>query len=202
MLPRTTEQNEKIKDERREQILFNALKIFARRGLVATKISDIARVSGFSQGLIYHYFNSKVDIYEELVARAIDNSSEMLLNLEQLPLPPLEKITFIAETIVDIIINQEDAAYYFLLITQAAVTENSSDSMAAMADDSFAPFQVMLRIITEGQQQGIISQDSPQDLTIIFWATINGLALNKVIEGNQFPHIDSKIIARIFQTKN
>jgi AcrR family transcriptional regulator len=42
MSPRSNLSNQKIRDERREQILHGALKVFAYKGFKATKISDIA----------------------------------------------------------------------------------------------------------------------------------------------------------------
>ncbi len=59
MSPRKEEQNQQIRDERREEILQAALRVFARKGLVAAKITDIANAAGLSHGLIYHYFSSK-----------------------------------------------------------------------------------------------------------------------------------------------
>ena len=57
MSPRNEEHNAIIKDERREQILSAALKVFATRGFAATKISDIVGKGGMSHGLVYHSYN-------------------------------------------------------------------------------------------------------------------------------------------------
>ncbi|MCB1476179.1 MAG: TetR/AcrR family transcriptional regulator [Rhodobiaceae bacterium] len=53
---------------RREQILRAAEQVFAERGFSDTSISDITRVAGTAQGTLYIYFNSKEDIFRELVA--------------------------------------------------------------------------------------------------------------------------------------
>ena len=92
MSPRTEEQNSQIKDERREQILSAALKIFSTRGFAATKISDIIAESNISHGLLYHYFSSKEEMFYVLVRRAVDTAVQSLLMVENLPLPPLEKV--------------------------------------------------------------------------------------------------------------
>lgn len=62
-MPRKSELNQELRDARKEQILKAALIVFARRGMVATKISDIAKEAGLSHGLVYHYFNSKEEIF-------------------------------------------------------------------------------------------------------------------------------------------
>jgi len=72
--PRTSKQNSRIRDERREQILHAALKVFARCGFAAARMTDIAAEAGISTGLAYHYFASKEDLFHELVALALNTS--------------------------------------------------------------------------------------------------------------------------------
>ena len=51
-------------DERKQEILDAAIKVFARKGYEKTSISDIAKEIGISQGLCYRYFPSKEDMYD------------------------------------------------------------------------------------------------------------------------------------------
>jgi AcrR family transcriptional regulator len=55
-------------EERRLQILDTALDVFASKGFAAASIKDIAAAAGISQGLLYHYFNSKEALLEATVA--------------------------------------------------------------------------------------------------------------------------------------
>ena len=67
-MPRSKQQNQQIKDERRRQIMDAAVKIFAEKGLSATMISDIAAACDLSYGLIYHYFPaSNTESYREIM---------------------------------------------------------------------------------------------------------------------------------------
>lgn len=59
MSPRTKEQNLKIQEKTRQQILMAALEAFANRGYAHTSVSFLAQKAGISKGLIYHYFESK-----------------------------------------------------------------------------------------------------------------------------------------------
>ena len=45
--------------DRRRQILDAAVRVFARQGFHATRVSDIADEAGVAYGLVYHYFPSK-----------------------------------------------------------------------------------------------------------------------------------------------
>src|SRR5262252_1350812 len=74
MSPRTAVQFAQMRDERRDEILRAALHVFARRGLEATKIADIADAAQMSHGLIYRYFPSKEAAFVALVERAVQGA--------------------------------------------------------------------------------------------------------------------------------
>lgn len=57
------------KQERRNQLLDVARKLFASKGLENTTIKDIADEAGVAQGLLYHYFRSKDELFWAIVAR-------------------------------------------------------------------------------------------------------------------------------------
>ncbi|MFA0740736.1 MAG: hypothetical protein DFNUSKGM_000843 [Candidatus Fervidibacter sacchari] len=54
-------------EERIEQIVETAAKLFAEKGFDATSIDDIAEACGVAPGLIYHYFDSKSEILRTLL---------------------------------------------------------------------------------------------------------------------------------------
>ena len=55
--------------ERREQLLLVARGIFAERGFQATTMDDIAKEAGFTKPILYQYFESKTELYHEIVAQ-------------------------------------------------------------------------------------------------------------------------------------
>jgi AcrR family transcriptional regulator len=63
MSPRTKEQTARIREERRRQILAAARQVFSQKGFDATNVSDMAAAAGVSQGTVYHYFDSKEDLF-------------------------------------------------------------------------------------------------------------------------------------------
>jgi len=52
--------------DKRRQILDAAVRVFARQGFHATRVSDIADEAGVAYGLVYHYFRSKDEVLGEL----------------------------------------------------------------------------------------------------------------------------------------
>jgi len=54
-------------DERREQILSCAVRLFGERPYAEVSTTDIARAAGVARGLINHYFGTKKDLFIEAV---------------------------------------------------------------------------------------------------------------------------------------
>jgi AcrR family transcriptional regulator len=57
-------------NDRREEILQTAQKLFAERGFRETNLNDVAVQLGFRRQAVYHYFTSKDEILYELMERA------------------------------------------------------------------------------------------------------------------------------------
>jgi AcrR family transcriptional regulator len=62
--------------ERREQLLLVARKVFAERGFTATTMEDIAKEAGFTKPILYQFFKSKSELYNEIIKR----TSEQLIS--------------------------------------------------------------------------------------------------------------------------
>jgi AcrR family transcriptional regulator len=55
------------KRDRREDILKASLHLFAEKGFHGTSMRDIARAADITEGLIYHYFASKRDLFRAII---------------------------------------------------------------------------------------------------------------------------------------
>src|SRR5438270_13210679 len=54
-------------DERRQQILVCAKRLFSERSYASVSTTEIAREAGIARGLLNHYFGTKRDLYLEVV---------------------------------------------------------------------------------------------------------------------------------------
>src|SRR5215475_13433540 len=52
----------KVVEDRREQIIDAALRVFAQKGFARATNRDVAQEAGITTGLIYYYFKSKEDL--------------------------------------------------------------------------------------------------------------------------------------------
>src|SRR5580765_1549445 len=57
-------------DERRRQLVGIGLRMLVDRPIQDLPLDDVAREAGISRGLLFHYFPTKTDYYEAVVAAA------------------------------------------------------------------------------------------------------------------------------------
>ncbi len=68
-----------LKDEIREKIKKNSLKIFAEKGYSKTTISDVSEAAGISVGNIYNYFPAKKDLFREIIPLSVIEKIKQIL---------------------------------------------------------------------------------------------------------------------------
>lgn len=198
MSPRNKELNEKVKDARREQILSTALILFAEKGLAATKITDISTAAGISQGLLYHYYQSKEEIFVELLRNGYEKMIAAAQALENLPLTPLEKIKLAIEKLLQGFAENKDTAYYYLLINQASIFKDIPNEAKEIVKSRSLLHEVITRIVIDGQKDGTFKKYDAKDMAMVFWTSLNGLAVYNAVQGENFKPPDANILIGMF----
>lgn len=183
-MPKSAEQNRIARDSRRDQILVSALKAFSVKGLGATKISDIAQEASISQGLLYRYFKSKDEIFAELIRGAFERMNLAANELTALPLPANEKIRTAILQLLQAIESNEDFPRYVLLIAQSGISDSVPDGVRKIIEENAEiPYKAMAKIFAEGQCEGTVKDYEPEEMAVLFWITIKGLAMHKAALG-------------------
>jgi len=78
----------KVVEDRREQIMDAAMRVFAEKGFMRATNKDIALEAGITTGLIYHYFESKEALLKAIVEQSSPVHLTRSLAPEMLSLPP------------------------------------------------------------------------------------------------------------------
>lgn len=163
---------EEQKEERRNQILEVSLDLFVEKGFSGTKISDISSAVGMSAGLFFHYFNSKDEVYEELVQLGLTGTQmSMKHEFEN----PIEFFEIVSEQIFNIIEQNRRVAKMFVFMANAQF-DTSIPPKARENALKVNNIQMSVPIIERGQQMGIIKQGNPLALSIAFWSAVQGIA--------------------------
>jgi TetR/AcrR family transcriptional regulator, fatty acid metabolism regulator protein len=141
--------------DRRRQILDAAIRVFARQGFHACRVSDIAREAGVAYGLVYHYFNSKEQVLNELF---VERWSLLLRAIEEVdarPITPREKLDAVAGFIIDSYRHEPELMKVIIVeVTRAA----NSFGRTHLPEISQA-YEQIAKIVRDAQARGEFRDD-------------------------------------------
>lgn len=197
-MARNQQQNEQAREARKEQIRIEALRQFAQKGLTATRIQDIAENVGMAQGLLYHYYPSKEAIYIDLVKDAMDKTIEASLGLQAMDAPVREKIGIAIKELLHTVERSERFAQTCCLIAQMADIMPPSEEKALIDGKRDAPYRIVADIMRQGQREGGVVAGDPDALSLLFWSSINGLAIYRIAHAYAGPMPDHRLLAAMF----
>lgn len=160
------------KQRRRQEIINAALELFVSRGYVATKITDIAKQANMSTGLMFHYFESKEALYEELVRMGLEGTTHPA---EQKCEHAIDFFSQFTEALFSYMKDKPIVAKLFVLMAEAQRSEATPPHIREIAlkvntIEQFVP------IIEWGQKEGTIREGDPLILSNAFWCSIQGIA--------------------------
>ncbi len=95
--------------ERREQLLAVAKKIFAERGFQSTTMDDIAKEAGFTKPILYQFFQSKTELYKEIVEDIATSMIHSLSKAVSSAEAPRAKIEVAFRVYFDMVVSDTDA---------------------------------------------------------------------------------------------
>lgn len=178
-MPRAENVNREIRDERRDQILAAAAKVFARNGYVGTRIDDIAAAATISKGLIYHYFGGKETIFNTLVGAAARGTIHVYRQALERSGGAAARLRWLMERIVDGLAEQPDL---FMVVMQASVSDaapqEARQQVSAMVLETR---DITTRFIAAGQKDGEIVPGDPEHLAFVLGSCIEGLAVARAM---------------------
>lgn len=81
-----------LRADTKQAFIRAARQLFAENGFQGTTMNAIAESAGKSRRTLYTYFNTKQDIYMEVIQMELHNLYEELETFVSRPLPPMEKL--------------------------------------------------------------------------------------------------------------
>ena len=185
------------REKRRHEIFEAALELFIRKGYTATKISDIAKSVGMSVGLLFHYFESKEKLYENLIQYGISGPMKVMAPSNKEPVKFFEDT---AEQIFKYMHEQPFIAKMFVLINQAFYNEAAPQSVKDLLKN-FDIYTPTAALIKKGQENGTIREGNPNALGIAYWCAIKGIA-EQIAINPDLPCPESTWIIDMIRSKN
>lgn len=179
-MPKSKERCQEIREEMRNTILQKSLLYFARNGFAGTKISDLSKNIGIAQGTIYVYFESKEDLFQEILK--IADSKEMINKMKMLvvmPVPAKKKLRMLSETVLNQLEEDETFAAMIALNTQMLLEKNETYSSGETTYQTKI-YEYTAKIIKQGQKEKSMVDGSSMKLADYYWGVVYLYSLKRL----------------------
>jgi len=158
--------------DKRRVILDAAVRVFARQGFHACRVSDIADEAGVAYGLVYHYFASKDEVLDTLFLERWNVMLELIRDVDSKPLPVREKLGAIAAFIVDSYRHDPD----LMKVIIVEVTRAANSFGQTHLDEIRAAYEQISNIVIKAQEEGSIRPEiEARFAAMVFYGAIEQL---------------------------
>ena len=141
--------------DRRRAILDAAVRVFARQGFHACRVSDIADEAGVAYGLLYHYFPSKEEVLNTLFLERWGVMLDMIREVDSKPVPVREKLDAIASFIIDSYRHDPDLMKVIIVEVTRAANSFGQTHLGQIRE----AYRLIGEIVTKAQEEGIFKAD-------------------------------------------
>jgi TetR/AcrR family transcriptional regulator, fatty acid metabolism regulator protein len=165
--------------DKRRNILDAAVRVFARQGFHSTRVSDIADEAGVAYGLVYHYFDSKDEVLNELFSERWSLLLAAIEEADRSSVPPRDKLAAVAAFIVDSYRHDPELMKVIIVEVTRAANSFGRTHLAEIrrAYDSIA------KIVADGQAAGAFRRDiDPAFASMSFYGAIEQLLSGWIFE--------------------
>jgi TetR/AcrR family fatty acid metabolism transcriptional regulator len=171
---RDSQSSRDARGDKRKRILDAAVRVLARKGFHATRVSEVAKAAGVADGTIYLYFDSK----DALLVSLFEDRVERLLAFLDAELPRAqtasEKLRRVIELQLGLLESERDLAEVLTVILR-----QSTKLMKEHAAPKFnAYIDAIARVVAEGQASGELRSDvAPRLVARAIFGALDGIAM-------------------------
>jgi AcrR family transcriptional regulator len=141
--------------DKRRLILDAAVKVFARQGFHACRVSDIADEAGVAYGLVYHYFASKDEVLDTLFLERWNVMLDTIREVDAHDIPVREKLGAIASFIVDSYRHDPDLMKVIIVEVTRAANSFGQTHLGQIRE----AYNLIAQIVTQAQEEGSFKSD-------------------------------------------
>ncbi len=170
------ERKEREKEQRRDEIINAAQKIFFEKGLQAATMDEIALAAELSKGTIYLYYKSKEDLYVAVVLRGEERMYEMFQSAVSGEKPVIQKIADLGDAYLEFY--KQNIDYFRMLIFYDTFKEHkqvSEDMLSQCKATDQRVWSLVIGTIQQGINEGVLRSDlNAMQAGVMLWSNSNG----------------------------
>lgn len=160
------QQTEALAYEPRDAILEAAAWCFMERGFNATSIDDIARQLSATKGMVYHYFDSKAELFFEIHHRAMDALLDEVRPVASSALPASQRFSEMARRYVKTLIvtrhYQRTVSEAVQMVLRSSTTETQRQQLTSLQDRRNHCEALFLSVLEQGIEEGSMLAQRPR----------------------------------------
>ncbi|MFA5481069.1 MAG: TetR/AcrR family transcriptional regulator [Bacilli bacterium] len=202
-MPKTPEQNQLIKEQRKQNILLTALRLFSIRGYDSVVVGDITKEAHCSHGLFYHYYRNKADVFFDLLKMAEEyeilkrNKSDNFVGMKA-----IDGVRLIVDNMLQDIYKMDEAPYLLNMFMNMHLQKTLPITIESdKKKNRISFFDFFVELIIRGQKEGDIAGGEPREYAIIYFSTIKGLCYTRLSMTEKATRPSSDIIMNLFTRK-
>ena len=179
-------------EDKRQQLLGAAVRVFARKGFHASRVGDIAEEAGVAHGLLYHYFKSKDQVLEAVFHENWSILVARIESVEETDEPAADQIRHIAAIVLRTWLHLPD-------VVRVVIQEfGRSPELGERISELTLPIDALQRVIARGIERGEFRKDiDPAFAATVVYGSIDELLTAWVL--GRLPS-DEEAVARAEQT--
>jgi len=179
-------------EDKRQQLLGAAVRVFARKGFHASRVGDIAEEAGVAHGLLYHYFKSKDQVLEAVFHENWSILVARIESVEETDEPAADQIRHIAAIVLRTWLHLPD-------VVRVVIQEfGRSPELGERIGELTLPIDALQRVIARGIERGEFRKDiDPAFAATVVYGSIDELLTAWVL--GRLPS-DEDAVARAEQT--
>ncbi len=163
-------------EDKRRHLLDAAVRVFARKGFHASRVSDIAEEAGVAHGLLYHYFESRDQVLEAVFHENWSVLLARIASVEETDEPAAEQIRHIAAIVLRTWLHLPD-------VVRVVIREfGRSPELAERIGELTQPIEAVQRVIARGIERGEFRRDiDPRFAATVVYGSIDELLTGWVL---------------------
>ncbi|SNS18829.1 transcriptional regulator, TetR family [Anaerovirgula multivorans] len=151
------------REKRELEIMQAAFKVFTRNGFHEAKIEEIAKKAGIGKGTIYEYFDSKKDLFQQMIIYIIER---YIQGAEEISV----KENTVREKLIAFAAYHGKFLQYHIDMTETTVTKLdmlSGNMKQWVREEQSKVHNFVLKIIKEGMGNGELREDLNSEIAAI-----------------------------------
>jgi len=178
------ERKEREKEQRKEEIIDAAQKIFFEKGLLTATMDEIAEKAELSKGTLYLYYKSKEDLYLAVMMRGTQKLTAMFQDVVDSPGTTLTKIRRIGDAYAEFFRRYPNYFRMFQFFQIPQFHKQVSEEMHEHCSvENRKIWDLVIGLFQRAIDEKLIRDDlNPIEIAIILWSSATSLMLRSDTE--------------------